>query len=92
MKACDRDSLCSIKVRATRCPRKSDFHLERDLGFPLPARASDRIFRKVVSDRSVQVSQLQPERSTSQAAGGGNHDHTAMLPSAAEKKIRKKRM
>jgi hypothetical protein len=77
MKACDRKLFCLIKMRVVFCPRKWLTQSELDLGFPLSLRTSDRIFRKILSDLSVQVSQLQPARLASQAAGRGNHDRTA---------------
>ena len=55
------------------------FPLRNRSRFSILARALERMFRKTVLDCSVQVSQLQPQWSDSQAAGRGNHDQTATV-------------
>ena len=85
MNAHDRELFRLIKRRAVFCLHKWVIQSAWDLGLPLPSQASDRIFRKILLDLSVQVSQLQPERLASQAAGRGNHDHMATWPFRAVK-------
>ena len=84
----DRALFCSTSTRDGPWPCKTLIQSLCAFGWALPDTAFLRISKKIVSHRSVQSSQLQPERECCHAKGGGNHDHTATWSPFPKKIIR----